>query len=90
MKFLLTWKNRRISWLVFLVIVLAFFGASFLPIRFFVAIGLLKKFHRGSSFYKRRYYGNREAALIELTNFFKTRGVIEGSVEEWLCKPWTS
>jgi hypothetical protein len=42
---------------------------TFLPIRYFIILALLKKFARGKTYYQRRYTGNKEALKIEIYNF---------------------
>lgn len=38
---------------------------------------VLKKFNRGSTYYKRRYIGNKEACKIELRNFMLRNGYLK-------------
>ena len=62
---------------------------------FLLIILVLKKFSRGSTYYKRKWIGNREACLIELRNFLINHNVYKNlelliNNEEWLDKPWNS
>lgn len=54
----------------------------------------MKKFNRGSSYYKRRYTGNKEATKIELRNFLLTHGHLKYEdlkkygESYWMNKAW--
>lgn len=49
---------------------------------------MLKKFHRGSSYYKRRYTGNKESCKIEIRNFLSDHGLLKP--QHRLRDEWTS
>ncbi len=65
---LLTWQDKPTTKTFFIFLICAFFVVTFLPIRYFVIIGLITKFSRGQSYYQRRYTGNKEACKIEIYN----------------------
>ena len=52
---------------------------------------MLKKFRRGSTYYKRRYTGNKEACKIEIRNFLSDHGLLKPQQrlrDEWAAQPW--
>ena len=90
---LLYWEDQWASTVALVVILLAFFVVTFIPLRMVIILWLYKKFKRGSTWYKRRYIGNRECCRIELRNFFLENSLIPfevlfGDETEWLGKPW--
>ena len=54
----------------------------------------MKKFNRGTTYYKRRYTGNKEATKIELRNFMLTNGYLKYEDLKrlgdsyWMSKAW--
>ena len=53
-----TWQYPKTSELFFGLLIVAWMVVSFIPIRQFVAIGILAKFHKESKFFKQRYISN--------------------------------
>jgi hypothetical protein len=86
---LLTWHDPKTSRRFLLILLVIFIVVTFLPLRFFVILGLLKKFNRGKTYYKRRYTGNKEACKIELRNFLCENGYIKNE-EDKLSEAWIS
>jgi len=56
--FVLTWQNKKASLTLLTLILVGLMVVTFLPLRFFICLGLIKKFARGSSYYKRKYNSN--------------------------------
>ena len=55
---LIKWQDKKTTKTFFVFLICAFFVVTFLPIRYFVILGLLKKFARGKTYYQRRHTGN--------------------------------
>ena len=67
---LIYWEDQKASTIVLVVLLIAFFVVTFIPLRFIIVLWLFGKFGKGSKHYRRRYIGNRECCRIELRNFF--------------------
>jgi hypothetical protein len=74
---LMHWQDYDTSYAFFVVLLIAFFVVTYLPLRYFVLIGILKKFNRGSTYYQRKYTGNKEVCKIEIFNFFVENNLIK-------------
>lgn len=67
-------------------------GSKLLKFKFLV----LKKFNKGSTYYKRRYVGNKEACKIELRNFLLSYGYLKFEDlrkfgdSKWMNESWPS
>ena len=91
---LLKWEDQEASTVVLVVILLAFFVVTFIPLRTIICLALVAKFNKGSTWYRRRWVGNRECCKIEMRNFFLDKelypfDVLFGKDErEWLGKKW--
>jgi hypothetical protein len=93
---LMHWQDYDTSYAFFVVLLIAFFVVTFLPLRYFVLIGILKKFNRGSTYYQRKYTGNKEVCKIEIFNFFVENNLIKTpqrrndnhSAVDWNKVPW--
>ena len=91
---LLTWQDQDASTVVLVVILLAFFVVTFIPLRTIICIALIAKFNKGSTWYRRKWVGNRECCKIEMRNFFLdqktyTFDVLFGKDErDWLGAKW--
>ena len=64
------WTDSQTSDLFLWILIALFIVVTFVPIRPFIAFGLIAKFSKESKFYKRRYISNNECALIAIRNFF--------------------
>ena len=67
---LLTWQDQDASTVVLVVILIAFFVVTFIPLRVIICLWLIGKFNKGSTWYYRKWIGNRECCKIETRNFF--------------------
>ena len=88
---LLHWHDKKTSGRFLVLLIIIFVVLSFLPIRFFIVLALLKKFNRGKTYYKRRYTGNMEACKIELRNFMNDNHMIKNDErfrDSWIGLPW--
>eukprot|EP00347_Sterkiella_histriomuscorum_P002460 403368062 len=91
---LLIWQDQKSSKLFLIILIIIFLVISFLPLRYFIILAMLKKFNRGSSYYKRRYTGNKEATKIELRNYLLTTGNLKYEDLKrygetfWMNKAW--
>lgn len=82
-KNLLTWKDELMTkyFFVFLLLIYVFF--TFLPVRYITIIYLIRRFHKGKSYYKRRKISNKEVANVELTKFLAGFDVDITKTKEW-------
>jgi hypothetical protein len=64
------YNKESTSLLISLMLVGAWVVVSFIPIRPFVALGIINKFNTESRFYKRRYISNYECSMIAIRNFY--------------------
>ena len=91
---LLTWQDQEASTIVLVVILLAFFVVTFIPLRTIICAWLIGKFKKGSTWYYRRWVGNRECCKIETRNFFLDQHLYSFDVlfgkdeKKWLGQPW--
>ena len=91
---LLTWEDQEASTVVLVVILLAFFVVTFIPLRTIICLALVAKFNKGSTWYFRKDQGNRECCRIELRNFFLDHDLYPfevlfgGDERAWLGKKW--
>lgn len=90
---LIYWEDQKSSTITLVVLLLAFFVVTFIPLRTIIVIWLIGKFKKGSTYYKRRYIGNRECCRIELRNFFLEQNLYSfetlfGDETQWLSAPW--
>ena len=90
---LIHWEDQTSSTIVLVVLLLAFFVVTFIPLRFVIILWLFGKFKKGSTYYKTRYIGNRECCRIELRNFFLDHKLMSfetlfGDETKWLSAPW--
>ena len=90
---LIYWEDHKSSTTLLVVLLLAFFVVTFIPLRGVIILWLFGKFGKGSTYYKRRYIGNRECCRIELRNFFLEHKLypfetLFGDETEWLSAPW--
>ena len=90
---LIYWEDQKSSTIVLVVLLLAFFVVTFIPLRWIIVIALIGKFNKGSKYYRRRNMGNRETCRIELRNFLfneklYTFDILFGDETIWLGKPW--
>lgn len=60
----LTWEDRTVSSIILGVLIIAYFLLAFIPIREIVALGLVNKFRKDGTMFKRRYWSNYECARI--------------------------
>ena len=74
---LIYWEDQKSSTITLVVLLLAFFVVTFIPLRFIIILWIIGKFNKGSTYYKRRYIGNRECCRIELRNFFLDHNLYE-------------
>jgi len=75
------------------VLLLAFFVVTFIPLRSIIILWLFGKFGKGATYYKKRYISNRECCRIELRNFFLEDSLypfdtLFGDETQWLSLPW--
>lgn len=68
-----SWAEPQTSDLILWLLVVAWVVVSYIPIRPFVALGLIGKFNTESKFYKRRYISNYNCSMIAIRNFFYHR-----------------
>lgn len=90
---MLTWQDRKASLTFLTLILIGLMVVTFLPLRFFICLGLIKKFARGSSYYKRKYNSNVQCMKIELRNFFMQHKLYKNidlykDEEDWLDMAW--
>ena len=90
---LIYWEDQQASTITLVVLLLAFFVVTFIPLRFIIILWLFGKFGKGSTYYKRRYISNRECCRIELRNFFLDNNLYSfdtlfGDDTQWLSLPW--
>jgi hypothetical protein len=76
---LINWEDKRTSKAFFVFLICVFIVVTLLPIRYFVILGLLMKFSKGKTYYKRRYDSNKEAIKIEISNFMVENKCIDKS-----------
>lgn len=69
-KNLLSWKNVKSTWLLYLFLIFLLVSVTFFPIRYIIIIFLIWKFNRGRSYWEWVRRNNWEVGWIELTNFF--------------------
>jgi hypothetical protein len=87
---LLCWQDRKTSSVFLLVLIVAFFVVSFLPLRYFVIVGLLLKFNRGKTYYQRRFIGNQEVCKIEIRNFLIDNNLLKSNGNDsWVNLFWS-
>ena len=86
------WNNKRTSDHILGILIIAWVVVSFVPIRVFVVLGLLKKWNVESRFYKRRYINNYECSRIAIRNFFRNKNVYSFTTlfkeESWHKDEW--
>lgn len=63
-------READTSELILKLLVVAWLVVTFVPIRPFVALGIINKFITESRFYKRRYVSNYECSIIAIRNFY--------------------
>lgn len=90
---LIHWEDQKSSTIALVGLLIAFFVVTFIPLRFIIILWLFGKFNKGSTYYKRRYIGNRECCRIELRNFFLdfrlySFDTLFGDETVWLSAPW--
>jgi hypothetical protein len=87
---LLHWHDAKTSRRFLILLLFIFTVVSFLPIRFFIVLGLIRKFNRGKTYYQRRYTGNMEACKIEIRNFLLENGYLkkEDPQKMWVSQQW--
>mmetsp|Transcript_37548 Transcript_37548/g.49384 ORF Transcript_37548/g.49384 Transcript_37548/m.49384 type:complete len:125 (-) Transcript_37548:391-765(-) len=90
---LIYWEDQTASTITLVILLLAFFVVTFIPLRCIIILWLFGKFSKGSTYYKRRYISNRECCRIELRNFFLDHNlysfdILFGDETLWLSKPW--
>lgn len=89
-----SWAEPQTSDLILVLLVVAFLVVSFVPIRPFVALGLIGKFNTESRFYKRRYISNYECSIIVIRNFFYEKKCYDFerlfTKTEWHSEGWPS
>ena len=90
---LIYWEDQKSSTITLVVLLLAFFVVTFIPLRFIIILWIIGKFNKGATYYKRRYIGNRECCRIELRNFFLDYNLYQfetlfGDETKWLSAPW--
>lgn len=64
------WREPLISHMLLIVLIVAFFAVTFLPIRPLVAIGIFSKFEKDGKKHKDRYINNVECSRILIRNHF--------------------
>lgn len=67
---LIIWEDHDASETALLFLLIVFLILTFIPLRLIICIGIFLKFRKGSTYYKRRWTGNRECCRIEIRNFF--------------------
>lgn len=82
-KNLLCWKNPKATKTMFLFLIFLLVAVTFLPIRYIIIIFIFKKFSKGKRYWDRVRKNNREVAIIELTNFFRSKGIKNFSFDQW-------
>jgi hypothetical protein len=80
-KNLLLWKSKSATMYVLLGLCLGYLVVTFIPLRYIIILGLLKKFTRGYTYYERVYANNIEIAKIEISRFLNDENVD-------LCNEW--
>ena len=88
------WDDQEASTVVLVVILLAFFVVTFIPLRIIICLWLVGKFNKGSTWYLRVWVGNKECCKIEMRNFFLDKKLYPFDIlfgkddKEWLGKKW--
>jgi hypothetical protein len=70
-KNLIKWEDPRMTQFFFIVIIIVFILVTFLPIRFFLALGYCYKCWKAQFYQARRQKHNREICRIVLKNLFE-------------------
>lgn len=67
----------------FIVVILIFIFIISLPLRYITILYLIRRFHKGKSYYKRRRKSNMAVATIELRKFLNLQTILVADNEEW-------
>lgn len=101
---LLTWQDYKTSLVFLLILIGIFVVVTFLPIRFLLVLVskymriltciVLKAYKKGTHYYEKKYWNNKEACKIELRNFFNHNGIykLQDMLQfenRWLYTPWS-
>lgn len=81
-KNLLLWKDETMTKYFLVVILILYLLLTFMPIRYITILYLIRRFHKGKSYYHRRMISNRECARIELEKFMKSQGLVHGDLKQ--------
>ena len=82
-KNLLIWKNPKATWSMFLFLILVLVLVTFLPLRYLIIIVIFWKFNKGKRYWDRVRKNNREVAIIELKNYFRTKNINNPDFSFW-------
>lgn len=87
-----SWQNNRTSTLLLILLLLVWIVVTFIPIRFFIAVGLVAAFNKKSHYYRQKYTSNFECAKIAIRNLFYHEEIYDFRTlfqsGEWMKKPW--
>lgn len=82
-KNLLCWQDEQMTKYFLFVVLILFAFFTFLPVRYITIIYLIRRFHKGKSYYKRRKKSNMAVATIELRKLLNSMNLIVADNEEW-------
>ncbi len=70
-KNLIKWEQKRMTSYFLLLMFIMFLVITFLPMKTLFMMYLTRRFYRGQFYHKKRVRNNREALLIEYSNFIE-------------------
>lgn len=82
-KNLLAWNDELMTKYFFVFLIVVYFFVTFMPLRYITIIYLIRRFHKGKSYYKRRKRSNELVAKIELAKFLGTTLEKLPNIKEW-------
>lgn len=82
-KNLLSWRDHLMTKYFLIFVIVLYILVVSLPLRYITIVYLIRRFHKGKSYYKRRKRSNMAIASIELRKFLEHLNITMENNDEW-------